>query len=626
MERTIHRLARSLALLGCLITAVTAHAGAPPSKSLAPFSSDKELLDYLTELKRRAAAESERPSFSPSSPGSYDMLAEAVVTGSRASESITNTQTEGVDEGGIVKLHGRHLVVLRRGRLFTIDIADRSLRPVAWINAYAPGIDPESTWYDEMLIHRDRIIVIGYSYDRGGTEVALFDIDAKGRLQHAATYHLRSDDYYSSRNYASRLTDGKLVFYTPAPLSDLDSLPALRRWPSFAPRDKRAFEDRGFARIAPATRIYRPARDLASPAYPILHTITTCDVDAAEFSCKAVGVIGDRSEVFYVSRTAVYVWVGPSWRAAKNATSMLYRLPLDGSLPGAMQTAGNPIDQFSFLEHDGHINVLVGSGAKGTWMWRSEQGPGSLALLRAPLTDLGAGSAPPKNRDYLPLPKIDGHGALHNRFVGERLLYGAGNGWGDPEVGSAPLRVVDIGTRNVTTIPLAHGVDRIEALGANAIVIGADHDEALHFSGIDLTSTPRQHRHYEFPDASQAELRSHGFFYSPTTLDGALGLPVSGGGSAGWHHLRKNAAAILFLRLRKDDFEEVGLLQSEAEETDDDDDGCQASCVDWYGNARPLFIAGRIYALLGYELVEGRVEHGRLTELQRANFSPYVGP
>src|SRR2546427_1008448 len=38
------------------------------------------------------------------------------------SDEITNVQHAGVDEGGIVKVHGDHLVILRRGRLFTVAI------------------------------------------------------------------------------------------------------------------------------------------------------------------------------------------------------------------------------------------------------------------------------------------------------------------------------------------------------------------------------------------------------------------------------------------------------------------------------------------------------------------------
>jgi hypothetical protein len=44
--------------------------------------------------------------------------------------------------------------------------------------------------------------------------------------------------------------------------------------------------------------------------------------------------------------------------------------------------------------------------------------------------------------------------------------------------------------------------------------------------------------------------------------------------------------------------------------------------VDWYGNARPIFLRGRIFALLGYELVEGAVRRDAIREVQRANFAP----
>jgi hypothetical protein len=44
--------------------------------------------------------------------------------------------------------------------------------------------------------------------------------------------------------------------------------------------------------------------------------------------------------------------------------------------------------------------------------------------------------------------------------------------------------------------------------------------------------------------------------------------------------------------------------------------------VDWYGNARPIFIGDRVYALLGYELVEGRLQGDGITELRRVNYAP----
>ncbi len=54
-------------------------------------------------------------------------------------------------------------------------------------------------------------------------------------------------------------------------------------------------------------------------------------------------------------------------------------------------------------------------------------------------------------------------------------------------------------------------------------------------------------------------------------------------------------------------------------------DGCRASCVDWYGNARPLFIRNRVFALLGYEIVEGNLSRDRIQETRRINYSPRGG-
>ena len=125
--------------------------------------------------------------------------------------------------------------------------------------------------------------VVGYSYARGGTEIGLFDLDAAGGLTYRATYELRSNDYYSSRNYASRLVGRKLVFYTPTLLQPWaprpwENLPALRRWQGdAAPPD--------FERILPATRIYRSDDDFDPREALALHTVTSCDLDGQPLQC-----------------------------------------------------------------------------------------------------------------------------------------------------------------------------------------------------------------------------------------------------------------------------------------------------------------------------------------------------
>lgn len=132
----------------------------------------------------------------------------------RAQPGITNTQEADVDEGGIVKVHGDHIVILRRGRLFTVATGDRAMRPVDRIDAFPRESDAAGAWYDEMLIAGDRVVVVGCSYKRGGTEINRFRISGDGRLWFEDSHQLRSNDYYSADSYASRLIGNRLIFYS----------------------------------------------------------------------------------------------------------------------------------------------------------------------------------------------------------------------------------------------------------------------------------------------------------------------------------------------------------------------------------------------------------------------------
>lgn len=596
----------------------------PVKKTMRPFRSDQELLNYFKELAAKQKSERQRGAVANSAQAPLSLAKEPAEAkaGKDKDDSVTNTQHAGVDEGGIVKLHGDHLVVLRRGRLFTVRVGDGLLRPISAVDAFGPDINPSDTWYDEMLVSENTVAVIGYSYDRGGTEVGLFQIDEAGKLAYRSTYHLRSNDYYSSRNYASRLIGSKLIFYTPLYLypgadDPFGSFPAVRKWHKGAKLGE-------FRRIVPANRIYRPEHEL-NPNYGLaMHTVTVCDMSDGGFDCKATAVLGPAGRVFYVSENSVYVWVN-DWTRRGNqmqADSMVYRMPLDGSGPSALVVSGSPVDQFSFLEsEDEHLNVLVRSDTVGDGMWGAEVAAGDVALMRIPISDFSDGSEVVSSSSYRRLPKPQGY-TFQNRFVGDRLLYGTGSGWGSPEdKDHASLYVVDWAGDATDEIMLAHGVDRIEQMGTNAVVIGTNGRD-LRFSSIRLDDgAPSIADVFTRKGASQGELRSHGFFYKPDGPDsGMLGLPISMPGRAGYRHLFESSAAILFLRNDSLHFEVVGELAARSDRTVDD--ACRASCVDWYGNARPLFVRGRVLALLGYEIVEGTLADGRMRELRRVSYAP----
>ena len=599
---------------------------APVNKNMRAFKSDAELAAYLRQIAerqrrgRQAAAKNESFDAAAPAPSTAGSVAGLAKNAAEA-ESITNVQHAGVDEGGIVKLHGDHLVVLRRGRLFTVAIGGDELKPISVVDAFAPDIDPRNTWYDEMLVSADTIAVIGYSYERGGTEVGLFNIDGSGNLAYRSTYHLRSNDYYSSRNYASRLIGNKLIFYSPLYLNNYDenpfqSFPAVRKWHKGAKPDE-------FQRIVSATHVYRPERNLELNYGTALHTVTVCDLSNGDFKCEATGVLGPPGRVFYVSPEAVYVWVN-DWVNRGNQTrtqSMVYRMPLDGSSPSALGVAGAPIDQFSFLESsDGNLNVLVRADSVGDGMWGAEIAAGDVALMRVPLNSFSDGSQDVSSFNYRKLPKPAGY-TFQNRFVGDYLLYGTGSGWGNPQQTSrSSLVAVRWAGGEVNRILLPHGVDRIEQLGNDAVVIGTDGRD-LQFSAVRLGEWPEVADRFTRTGASQAELRSQGFFYKPDGPDsGTLGLPISTPARPGYQHLFDSSSAILFLRNKSLHFEEVGELAARSDKAVDD--ACRASCVDWYGNSRPIFVRGRVLALMGYEIVEGTIGEGRMRELRRVNYAP----
>ena len=649
---TIRSFAAALSLL--TLVAACGSVGSAPTRTLSAYTDDAELTGALdrwrSEAQRRqvdrrrdlalslqsapmvSPPPAPAPAAAPAAVGAAAKSAESSA-GPAAADGITNVQTAGVDEGGIVKRAGDFLVVLRRGRLFTVRVGADALAPVAMTDAYAPNADPRGAWYDELLVSGSTVVVVGYSYARGGTEIGLFELDPRGGLSYRATYHLRSFDYYSARNYASRLIGRQLVFYSPTLLQPggphpMQMMPGLRRWTGAAA----APADASWQRLLPATRIHRSDDDF-DPTQPLaLHTVTRCDLGAATLSCDSTAVLGPAGRVFYVSQSAVYVWTAGRGDGRAESNSAVFRMPLDGSAPTGLKTVGLPIDQLSFLEDgQGHLNVLLRASGAGEGMWGQQGLRGATALLRLPLSALGDGRGAAQREHYRLLPA---QAPTQNRFVGDWLLMGGrmpSSRTGDRNGGASAwaLRYADPGAEAQALDP-GHAVERIEALGAHAVLVG-NAGADLHFSAVRLGRGPASlaGRHVQ-AGARQGETRTHGFYYRPTADDeGLLGLPVLEPGAArgGIFRGAAGAASVLFLRERALDFRALGALQSRGAAVDD---GCKASCVDWYGNARPLFVGDRVFALLGYELVEGRLDGRgsaeRIEERRRASFAPRPAP
>lgn len=491
-----------------------------------------------------------------------------------------------------------------------------------------------------------------HSYGGDATEISRFRLSEAGEITYRDTHYLSSDDYFSSRNYASRLIGGRFVTYTPSPFE--------KDWRKSAPILERRNPDGSRTRVGP---LLKPSNlgvaagmiEDVPPYARHLHGVTQCDLLAEDLTCSTRAVVGSQTAEYYFSREAGYVWteVGHDerfGRAKKPWASMLYRVPLDEAEPmTAIAVQGAPIDQFSFHEDFERQSLFVMTKGEFTFgatapnaatMWESETGADRLALVRMPLDQFGNGGQMAPAIAYRKLAEVEAWG-IQNRFVGHHLLYGGG-GYSDEEDEVPGLMVTPLDADWVQRIDLPHGISRIDRLGFDAVVIGEGVDESLGFSSIRFSESRwggRLDSTYLLPGASEGETRSHAFFWQadpadPLSGDGIMALPIEREPGEDMPTYLGSGSGVFFLRRKEGVLEAAGELSvnpadnpaavAAAAAADKlwEDDACDASCVDWYGNARPIFLGDRLYALVGDELIEGRLVNGRVVEQRRVTFWP----
>ena len=630
-------------------------------------------------------------------PDAEDCLGEAesgdesiIVTGSRipppSNPSITNNQMRGVEEGDIVKQIDRFLVLHQDGRLFVIDTAVEGGR-LALADRANVYRNPESDmWYDEMLVSGDRILVAGYTYDEGATELAVFRLDPSGRLAREGVFRLSSNDYYSTSNYATRLIDGNLVTYTPLRPDDLEDadyrFPTIRRWLPADDARTAAFLERRRAnrRLQPdepppaepplvdAANIYRPVRRIEHDV--TIHTVSVCplgSVESGALSCRTAAFVGPEVVDWYVTGEHVYLWTadrGGGWgdrcerdtpieiRQAESA--LVYRVPVFGAGPGVVAARGVPPDQFAMQADDGNFHALVRLIRAGC-AERYEL-PSQLAFLSLPVRRFGPTVSDAPECGFTDLPGTENH-QVASRFTDRYLVYGGLSRYrrGYPDFGQyadydasyrrrmrrdlhpRPAYVVPIGRPHaVQPLSIGHTVIPAERVADDILLTGYRDRRGLSLSLIDLDGRPRIGSTVVLDGRFESEGRSHAF-NSVVEEDGSglMGLPtvprISESDRAWW---RSRASDLSFLELSRDgDLQSIGELERRFDYVDEyhdatgyHEDGvpgyeCEVSCIDWYGNSRPIFTGGRIFALAGTELIEGRVENGRIREVQRLNIA-----
>ncbi|THD36054.1 MAG: hypothetical protein E7773_08955 [Sphingomonas sp.] len=609
-------------------------------KSLVP---DRRVYETVPPPPAPVVAPAAPPPPSAPAPMADKSAGAIVVTGSRvANPNITNNQNVGVDEGGIVKQIGNYLVVLQDGRVFSVDLGPGEgapLRLADRIDVYRSE-EKAASWYDEMLVLGDRILVTAYNYNEEASEITVLRMAPDGRLRREGRYLISSNDYYSTDNYATRLIGDTLVIYTPVDLSDGDQgfkYPRVRR----ADGDGEA--DRGKALLS-ATDIYAPPGKIDDP---VLHAVSFCPLKAG-LQCRTTAFVGPEMREFYLSPTDAFLWIGaPSgnpwgidygnmrrkacrageeWRDRGADAALLYKIPVSGAPIGAVAVEGVPSDQFAFDAAGGHLRALLGRVSGDCAPYDAAK---PLALLDVPLSAFSARIRHIAPAVYAPLPPIEG-GQLENRFVGDWLVYGGRTGWDSsaPDDSKPPvttsLYAVPVARPWATTrLTIPHNAIRIERTGNDAMVSGYRDAKGLSISYVSLAGRPRIASTVLLASRFESEGRSHAFNAWVRPDDsGLLGLPTTvreWRSGRGWSD--SNASALSFIG-----FDRAKQLDPAGELVPGDGKpangyACAVSCIDWYGNSRPIFTGGRILALMGTDLVEGQMDKGRIREIGRVDLT-----
>jgi hypothetical protein len=581
----------------------------------------------------------------PCPPGQKDCpdKEEIIVTAhkSAATPSITNNQTAGVDEGDVVKQIGPFLLVLQDGRVFSIDTR-KGLALASRANVYR---DPKSdVWYDEMLVEGDRVIVTGYSYKEEATEISVLALDREnGTLRAEGVFLISSDDYYSVSNYATRIVGDRLIVYTPFEperLLHADRIPVIRRWLPEAERESR--KEQGHP-LLDARDIYRPVQRTSNP---VIHSISVCPLGqvkpGSSLSCTVTAFMAPTAAEMFVSPDDVFLWTWPGYRetgwtdechladrpARRDVMpASVFRLPLHGGEPGVAGISGIPLNQFSMDSQSGEFRALA-----AWWPFRCYP-PDDVALdvafLKLPHRLFATRFGAVDDARITPVPS-PGTRRVENRFADDWVVYGGRKSWDsyppDDEDGPQTARAVAVpigAPEQARIFDFPHSILRIERVGNDMVLDGYHDDRGLSVTLLKLGHEPRIGSMLRLDQRYESEGRSHAF-NSVVGPDGSglVGIPtVVAKRKAGRWWWRSDDSDVSILTLSAaGGLGSAGALHARSGDPDPSYQ-CEVSCIDWYGNARPIFTDGRIFGLMGTELVEGRLDSGQISELQRLDLT-----
>jgi hypothetical protein len=525
-------------------------------------------------------------------------------------EDGSRLDIEDAAEGGAVLAGDDYIVVLNRGRLFSVSTMDRKLRAVAAVDAFGPGIDPESSYQEHVFASGRNVIVVGSNNRYGGIEIGLFRLDETGALHYVSTYQLRyGRNMYVSVGPRVQFRDGHLIIHSQVELPEdtsrvVGALPAFRTLHAGAANGE-------FTQLLDPRDIYRPARPLTKVEKSGLQAVTVCSLVHGNVQCHATAVISTLAREVYTSGSATYVWpMAPSQPQHARGGMLVYRFPLSGARPLAIAVDGLTAGADALFESNGILNAVLRSGPTGQWP-TSDARLGQVFLLRAPISAFSRAASTIDDARYSKLELLPSN-SIFPTFTPRFVSVAMGRYPRRADKTKDRITTSAFGSTSVNSFEVAGEVERMDAAGRAAIATIAD-NRKLTFKLIDPVNRPgsrdvtivadRADRMEQRVAADGSTVAAYVIRRSPRDSD----ENYFGGSS------------MLLLRVRTTGLEALGEVASRRE-SNVAEDNCKSSCLDWYGDARTIVVKERIFVVLGYEIIEVELSGGKLSEKNRIDF------
>lgn len=482
-----------------------------------------------------------------------------------------------IDPASVLGFAGEEVLLLRRGCLFGWSAREGQTRPTV---AVAPG--NRHRHFDGVLADGREALVLAYERGTQSLEIHRFERMDGGRIRRLDPIRVQTRDSMREegslgleqegvpQRYLARFEGGQLSLQLALELRFDGAdvwLPriavgaGLRFEPLLSPRDIQPLS----SRMAGAT----------------LHVTLRCNLRSQRASCSATGILGPPAQEMVSGPEGFFVTVADGATTARR--SALLRSPYvePSAGPPAVHVVDGEIGGPPRLAGEYLVAILMA-------------GPNEAhRRLEFPLADFRNG-LPVENAALHPLAPLGP--ALVHAVVGPYFVAGAE--W------SRELLVSRVGREGTARVPITHPFSRLLPLGSTRVLL-IGHTQ---MTVVSLSPSPRVTGAIPIEEgAHQGALRA-GAGPGGGTI---VGVPHFGGGD---DHPMASRVEIIEVN-REGEPRRAGALRSGRLRAD----GCVEFCPAWSGNTQLFFLGERLFALMGYEIVEARLDDRRLSERRRVN-------